>query len=604
MGKYKKYVKTEQNLEQSNKTSQNNYNANNFNQNNKIANKKREINNKNDLYNQRNRNFNKKDDNSLNIILWEIFDAMKYFFIMCKNFIIPTGISFKIFASFLILEFLYQGIIIYMIKSVLFTLNKYFSIWTNLTNMYIYLISYIQMIYIFICEGLLIFRFIHFKIYLFKKFNWLLNILTCLIILFNASEIKELNSKVYRFHTKNNDAYFYDDKNIENYLVDEYINLYVNKNYDYDYFEFCFEVKFSHSIFEKIKAKISYYKWNYDSNLNLYIGCRNFSFSNNPTLEQRYKKNLILFNCQNKLDVNTAPNFCVSSRFRQKRFYSHIKIAIFEMILLFLWNLYNYFSIELIYHYYPCLKSGNQNNFSKKNNNYKYNYNCYERNSQNNNNNPTVTYKDINDKEIYERDYTEEEEDEYEEEEEENYKKNEDYQKHNYIKEIKMRRISKKKMKTLKKKRKKTRYKEEKLKNKNKYFDDEILSKDFYDNNDNEEESSEQNDNDDDNYFFKINKELDNNSESNDMVEKDEYNDDNNAEDKEEDDDEDIDMHDYIAKKDKIDEFKKFYLQKIRDYQYFQKLIDLVFGKFIRMAKDKIHQICLEVDKNLSDEEE
>lgn len=603
MGKYKKYVKTEQNLEQSNKTSQNNYNTNNFNQNNKIANKNREINKQNDLYNQRNRNFTKKDDNSLNTILWEIFDAMKYFFIMCKNFIIPTGISFKIFVSFLILEFLYQGIIIYMIKSVLYTLNKYFSIWTNLTNMYIYVISYIQMIYIFICEGLLIFRFIHFKIYLFKKFNWLVNILTCIIILFNTSEIKELNSKVYRFHTKNNEAYFSDEKNIENYLVDEYINLYVNKNYDYDYFEFCFEVKFSHAIFEKIKKKISYYKWKYDNNLNLYIGCRNFSFSNNPNYEQRYKQNLILFNCQNKLDVNTAPNFCVSNKFRQKRFYSHIKIAIFEIIILFLWNLYNYFSIELIYHYYPCLKNGNQNNSSKKNNNYKYNYNYYERNSQNNNINPTVTYKDINDKEIYERDYTEEEEDEYEEEEE-NYKKNDDYQKHNYIKEIKMRRISKKKMKTLKKKRKKNRYKEEKLKNKNKYFDDEILSKEYYDNNDNDEESSEQNDDEGENYYFKINKEFDNNSESNDMGEKEEYNDDDISEDKEEDDDEDIDMHDYIAKKDRIDEFKKIYLQKIRNYQYFQKLSDFVFGKFIKIVNDKIHQICLEIDKNLSDEEE
>jgi hypothetical protein len=458
------------------------------------------------------------------------------------------------------------------------------------------------MIFIFICEGLLIFRFIHFKIYLFKKFNWLVNILTCLIILFNAYEIKELNSKVYRFHTKNIDENFYDDKNIENYLVDEYINVYVNKNYDYDYFEFCFEMKFRHSLFENIKTKISYYKWNYDSNLNLYIGCRNFSFSSNPNIEQRYRKQLIVFNCQNKLDVNTAPNFCVSSKYRQKRFYSHIKIAIFEIIILFLWNLYNYFSIELIYHYYPCLKNGSQNKFSKKNNNYKYNYNCNERNSQNNNNNPTVTYKDINDKEIYERDYTEEEEDEYEEEEEESYKKKEDDQKQNYIKEIKIRRISKKKMKSLKKKRKKNRYKEEKLKNK--YFDDEILSKDFYDNNDNEEESSEQNDDEGDDCFFKINKEFNANPESNDMVDKDEYNDDDNVEDKEEDDDEDIDMHDYITKKDKIDKFRKIYLQQIRDYQYFQKLIDLIFGKFFKMVKDKIHQVCLEIDKNLSDEKE
>ena len=157
-------------------------------------------------------------------------------------------------------------------------------------------------------------------------------------------------------------------------------------------------------------------------------------------------------------------------------------------------------------------------------------------------------------------------------------------------------------MKTLKKKRKKNRYKEEKLKNK--YFDDEILSKEFYDNNDNEEESSEQNDDEGDDCFFKINKEFNANPESNDMVDKDEYNDDDNVEDKEEDDDEDLDMHDYITKKYKIDKFRKIYLQQIRYYQYFQKLIDFIFGKFFKIIKDKIHQVCLEIDKNLSDEKE
>lgn len=88
------------------------------------------------------------------------------------------------------------------------------------------------------------------------------------------------------------------------------------------------------------------------------------------------------------------------------------------------------------------------------------------------------------------------------------------------------------------------------------------------------------------------------------MAEKDEYNDDDINEDKEEDDDEDIDMNDYIAKKDKIYEIKKIYLQKIRDYQYLQKLFDFIFGKYIKIVKEKIHQICLEIDKNLSEEEE
>jgi hypothetical protein len=152
MGKYKKYAKIEQNLGESNKSYPNNSNNKNYNKSKKSYDKKKEINNRNKLYNLRDRNNLKKDENSFYEIFWEILDAMKYFFIMVKNFILPSGISLKVFGIFLILEILYQGIIIYIIKSVLFDLNKYFSIWTSFTNIYIYITSYTQMIYIFICE--------------------------------------------------------------------------------------------------------------------------------------------------------------------------------------------------------------------------------------------------------------------------------------------------------------------------------------------------------------------------------------------------------------------------------------------------------------------
>ena len=387
MGKYKKYAKIEQNCGQPNNISSNNTNTNNSIQNNKTINKRREITNKNELNNFKDRNYIKKDENPISKILWEIYDAMKYFFIMCKNFILPSGISFKIFASFLILELLYQGIIIYIIKSVLFSLNKYFSIWTGLTNMFIYIISYVQMIYIFICEGLLIFRFIHLKIYIFKKLNWLINILTCIIIILNAISINEIYSKVYKFYSKSNNLHL-DNNNIKENLVNEYINLYVNKNEDYEYYELCYEIKFNYFIFEKIKNKIPNYRWHFDNNSKHYIGCKNFSLAKNPFFDNSQKYNLY-FNCQNKFDTNTAPNFCVSSKYRQKRFYSQLKIAIFEVMILILWNLYNYFSIELIYHYYPFLKnnSNDENNCIKKinnnyNNDYKYNNN-YEKQSKN-----------------------------------------------------------------------------------------------------------------------------------------------------------------------------------------------------------------------------
>ena len=581
MGKYKKYAKIEKNSDQSNKISSNNSSNNNYNQNYKMMNKNSEINNKNELYNLRNRNYLKRDENSFTNVLWEIFDAMKYFFIMCKNFIVPTGITFKIFISFLILEILYQGIIIYIIKTVLFSSNKYFSIWKAFTNMYIYVMSYIQMFYIFLCEGLLIFRFINTKIYIFKKLNWLINILTCIIIILNTAAIKELNSKVYKFNVNNNDLHLYNKNQYKEGLVKEYINLYVNKNDDFENYEVCYEIKNNPILYDKINnKKISNYQWNFDNNLNAYIGCKNFSFPKN----EDHKPN-IYFNCQNKVDTNNASNFCVSSKYRRKRFYSHLKIAILEIIILLLWNLYNYISIRLIYHYYPFLKDENnsQNNLI---NNKNYNNNLYKKNNQ------TVTYRDINDEEIYDGNNTDEE-DEYEDEEE-NINKNEEYQKENNIRGFKRRKISKKKMKTYKKRRK-NRYKEEI--NKNKYFDEEILSKEYYDNNeDNNDDDSDKNDNEEDEYYFKINKKS-NEANNGEDEEKDES--DNDEEDEEEEDD----SQDFIARKDKIEEFRKIYLKKIKEHQYLEKAYDHLFGKYVNWIKNKIHQILIESDKNINEEE-
>ena len=324
MGKYKKYAKVEKNLDQPNKFSLNKNKSNNSNQNNKIVIKNREINNKNELYNSKNRNAIKNDESSLKEILLDIYDAMKYFFIMCRNFILPSGIPFKIFISFLLLELLYQGIIIYIIKTVIFTLIKYFSIRQRLTNIYIYIMSYVQMIYIFLCEGLLIFRFITFKIFLYKKFNWLINILTCVIIIMNAISINEINSKVYRFYGKNNGIILQDRKNVnKGEYVKEYINLYVDKNEDIRFYETCYEIKFHNIIVDRFKERLKNYKWHFDNNLNIHIGCKNLSFPNKSVIEHLSKSYL---NCP-KGDINTSPDFCVSSKYRQKRFYSHLKMT-------------------------------------------------------------------------------------------------------------------------------------------------------------------------------------------------------------------------------------------------------------------------------------
>ena len=604
MGKYKKYAKIEQNSDQPNNISSNNINTNNSNQNNKIVNKRREITNKNELNNLKDRNYIKNDETPISKILWEIYDAMIYFFIMCKNFILPSGISFKIFVSFLILELLYQGIIIYIIKSVLYAINKYFSIWTGFTNMYIYIISYIQMIYIFISEGLLIFRFIHLKIYIFKKLNWLINILTFIIIILNAISMNEIYNKVYKFYGKNNNYLYLDNNNnIKENLVNEYINLYVNKNDDYEYYELCYEIKFNYFIFEKIKKKFPNYKWRFDRNSKYYVGCKNFSLSKNSFFDNSKKYNLY-FNCQNKFDTNTAPNFCVSSKYRQKRFYSHLKMAIFEIMILILWNLYNYFSIELIYHYYPFLKNNSyeQNNCNKKKNNdyndsYKYNNNNnYEKQSKI----QTVTYKDINDKEINDYEYYEEEE-EGEYEEDENVKKNDENKKSNNIKEYKVRKISKRKMKTYKKKRKKNRYKEEQIKNKNKYFDEEILDKDYFENNKNiDDDSSDNNVDDKDENFYKNDNDDIGNNDINEKTEDKEESED--LKEKEEEEEELATNYNYIESKNKFEEFWKKCMQKIRKHQHIERTFNFIFGNYIDLIKNKIHHILLDIDKNLSDD--
>ena len=265
MGKNKKYAKTDQNYDQSNKSKSNDSNNNNNSNVNKINYKGIEINNKNDLLLSKNKNNIKKDENSISTILWEIFDAAKYFFIMCKNFLIPHGIPLKIFLSFLILELLYQGITIYLIKSIIHLLGEYFYVWNNFSNIYIYIVSNMQMIYIFICEGLLIFRFIHFKIYLYKKLNWLINILSFIIIIFNIFEIKDLNYKIHRFYTKNLDNLASKNKLIKDNMINEYINLIINRHDDFQHYEFCYELKGDIDVINKIKIQFPKMKWTYNT---------------------------------------------------------------------------------------------------------------------------------------------------------------------------------------------------------------------------------------------------------------------------------------------------------------------------------------------------
>ena len=592
MGKYKKYAKSAQSNVQSNENASN-----------ELPNGT----NNNDYNNIKKRNSQKLDENSISVILWEIFDAAKYFFIMCKNFLIPQGIPFKIFASFLILEILYQGITIYLIKSVSHLLEEYFAIWNNFIHIYIYIISNVQMIYIFICEGLLIFRFIHLKIYLYKKFNWLLNMLSFIIIIFNIFEIKDLNYKVHRFYTKNLDNFASRNKIIKDYIVNEYINLHINRNEDYQHYELCYELKANLNVIYNIRTQFPNIKWNYNTYNDIYTGCRNLTFQNESLFETN--SNNYFFKCNNKIDINIAPNVCVSSKYRQKRFYAQIKMFLYEIIILILWNLYNTFSVRIIYKYYPNLK--NDKPFYEENENYS------KKNIYNKNQNRIVTFKDINDKELNnnENNEEEEEEEEYEEEEEEEKEEKEK----NNIKEVgfekvfKMRKISKKRMKTYKKKKKK-KYKEDIFKNKNIYFDDEILNLEYYEGKiDFQDDPLINKEEEKDEKYISYNIKYENNKNSDEINSPNNY-DSNDINNFEENENEDLDNKmkennqskeqlSLIEQLDIVNTIKNNIFIRVEQFQWWRRLWKFLFEKYILNLKYKIRQIFIKIDKNIKKNE-
>ena len=589
MGKYKKYAKSAQSNVQLNEN---------------VSNELPNSNNNHDYNNIKKRNSQKLDENSISSILWEIFDAAKYFFIMCKNFLIPQGIPFKIFASFLILEILYQGITIYLIKSVSHLLEEYFSIWNNFIHIYIYIISSVQMIYIFICEGLLIFRFIHLKIYLYKKFNWLLNMFSFIIIIFNIFEIKDLNYKVHRFYTKNLDNFSSRNKIIKDYIINEYINLHISKNEDYQLYELCYELKTNLNVIYNIRSQFPNIKWHYNTYTDIYTGCRNLTFQNESLLETN--SNNYFFKCNNKIDINIAPNVCVSSKYRQKRFYAQIKMFLYEIIILILWNLYNSFSVRIIYKYYPNLK--NDKTFFAENENYS------RKNIYNKNQNRIVTFKDINDKELNKdvNNEEEEEEDEYEEEEEEEKEKN-NLKGGSFEKIFKMRKISKKKMKTYKKKKKK-KYKDDIFKNKNIYFDDEILNLEYYEGKiDFQDDPLINKEEEKDEKYFRYNTKYENNKNCDEINDQNNYdnNDINNYEENESEDldnkleesDKSKEQLSLIEQLDIINSIKNIIFIRVEQFQWWRRLWKFLFEKYILKLKYKIRQIFIKIDKNIKKNE-
>ena len=349
-----------------------------------------------------------------------------------------------------------------------------------------------------------------------------------------------------------------------------------------------------------IRTQFPNIKWNFNTYNDIYTGCRNLTFQNESLFETN--SNNYFFKCNNKIDINIAPNVCVSSKYRQKRFYAQIKMFLYEIIILILWNLYNTFSVRIIYKYYPNLK--NDKPFYEENENYS------KKNIYNKNQNRIVTFKDINDKELNnnENNEEEEEEEEYEEEEEEEKEKN-NIKEVGFEKVFKMRKISKKRMKTYKKKKKK-KYKEDIFKNKNIYFDDEILNLEYYEGKiDFQDDPLINKEEEKDEKYISYNIKYENNKNSDEINSPNNY-DNNVINNFEENENEDLDNKmkennqskeqlSLIEQLDIVNTIKNNIFIRVEQFQWWRRLWKFLFEKYILNLKYKTRQIFIKIDKNI-----
>ena len=596
MRKYKKYGKTEQNNDQSINNSFSDSNNNNSNQNKNISNTHSEC-------NPKKRNSLKKDENSIFLIFGEILAAAKDFFMICINYFVPDGIPYKIIVIFFIIEIIYQGIIIYLLQTISHLLKEFFYVWNNFIYSYIYITSSVQRYYILTCEGLLLSRYANIKIYIYKSFNWVLNILGAITILFNIYEMKELNFKIHGFVVQGfTDKIVNPNINYKDFIISEYVYIYIKKEDDLAAYKYCFEMEKYLKIKNIIQKSNPELFWDDDTKPNLYRACCFLNTNNESYFRTDSYNNFFL--CENKEDIKTASNPCVSSIYRQKRFNAHLKIAVYECVILILWNLYNFIYLRIINKHFPDLNLDTED-FSENEKN---------KNSHNNKNqNKIITFKDINGKEINDNNNEEEEEEDDNEydEEEDDIKKGENNQKETNVKEFKIRKISKRKMKNYKKKKKK-RYKEEtNKKNKNDYFDEDILNLDYFDNKfiEQEEEYLINNDQDEqEDEFMIINNELNNKKNKDnksDYYTENEIDDnlENDIDDKQEEGEQrggenEIDYFERISMRNSL---KKKIFENIEKYQLLRRIWKSFFDKYFHRLKNKIMYLFIEINKNMKE---
>ena len=144
----------------------------------------------------------------------------------------------------------------------------------------------------------------------------LFKILCAVIIIFNILSLIDLKNDKYSFQIQN-----FEIKKLakyKQYFKRNYVNLYLSKDYDVDKYELCFDMKYPNNFSEILQNDPPYSLWKFQKKKDYFIGCRNISFKDNPSIDKNNP--LSFFKCDVNNKINILPNYCISAENRSKKY--------------------------------------------------------------------------------------------------------------------------------------------------------------------------------------------------------------------------------------------------------------------------------------------
>ena len=486
------------------------------------------------------------------------------------------------YISFFALDCVLAGGPIYFLINLLIKFYELYSPFNQeWSYLYIWIICSLQILFFFTSLFLFLMKYIYIKLFFIEKFKILFKILCVVIIIFNFLSLKDLNHDKYYFQIQN-----FEVKKLSHYkkyFQKHYVNLYLSKDYDVSEYELCFEMLYPDNFSLIFKKELTYSPWEFTRKKDYFIGCRNVSFKDNPSINKN--QSLTFFKCDinEKNNVNILPNYCISAKERRKKYDFIYKLNIYEFILLILCYIYGYLTRYLFYRHHLFL-----NGKYADNDNNEEGEECEESEEKDDD---MIECEEVDDEGEEEEDDEEEEEEEEEKYEENNWRRN------------KYRKISKKKMKYYKKKQK-NRYR--------KYYNNTNEEKD-------EENEQEKNENE-----IKSEETKENINDKKSNLNDDKLIEENKNELKESNDKEKTEKKDneseYIIEKNKKEEIKKINKEEQendkkeshmdnndnnerRTFRRNNFIYDLVLGGIVDKIKTKFYNILKEIDKDIIEDE-